>query len=323
MTPPGSTWASDPVDPDGLPYHRIQQAGRPGAWRPLTGIVLMLLGFVAIGAVVATAVFALVYAVTGQGTVDVARLADLEHPTPAGLAFLNVALATFIPLAMIASRLLHGIPPRWLASVRPRIRWRYLFACLGVSVVALAATLVAGALVPGQGGDVSGQANAFTTTTFHYLLVIVFLTPLQAAGEEYLFRGYLTQAIGGLSGSAWVAVLVPAFLFGLAHGLGQSPPVFFDRFAFGVVAGVLVIRTGGLEAGIAMHVLNNFLAYGVALAFGDMATTLNPTGSDWWNIPVTLTQSLIYLWLAVAMCRRMGLATTTRTRVLEAPSSRV
>jgi hypothetical protein len=99
----------------------------------------MFLGFVAIGAVVATAVFAAVYAVTGQGAVDVARLADLEHPTPAGLAFLNVALATFIPLAMVGSRFLHGIPPRWLASVRPRIRWRYLFACLAVSVVALAA----------------------------------------------------------------------------------------------------------------------------------------------------------------------------------------
>ena len=29
--------------------------------------------------------------------------------------------------------------------------------------------------------------------------------------------------------------------------------------------------TGGLEAGIAMHVLNNWLAFGLALAFGDMA----------------------------------------------------
>jgi membrane protease YdiL (CAAX protease family) len=283
----------------------------------------MLLGFVAIGAVVATIVFALIYAVTGQGTVDVARLADLEHPTPAGLAFLNVALATFIPLAMVGERLFHGIHPRWLASVRPRIRWRYLMACLGISVIALIATLIVGSVVPSTESDVSSHANDFTTTTFHYLLVIVFLTPFQAAGEEYLFRGYLTQAVGGLFHRAWVAVLVPAFLFGLAHGLGQSPPVFFDRFAFGIVAGILVIKTGGLEAGIAMHVLNNFLAYGLALAFGDMATTLNPTGSNWWNIPVTLTQSLVYLALAVLLARRMGLATTTRSRVLEAPMRRV
>lgn len=309
--------------PDGLPYHRIQEAGRPGLWRPILGLVLMLFGFVAIGALVATGVFAIVYAVTGQGAVDVTRLADLEHPTPAGLAFLNVALATFIPLAMVGERVLHGIAPRWLASVRPRLRWRYLLACLAVSIVALAATLIVGAIVPAQDSDVSSHANAFTTTTFHYLLVILFLTPFQAAGEEYLFRGYLTQAFGGVFHRAWVAVLVPAFLFGLAHGLGQSPPVFFDRFAFGIVAGILVIKTGGLEAGIAMHVLNNFLAYGLALAFGDMATTLNPTGSSWWNIPVTLTQSLVYLALAVLVARKMGLSVTTNPRVLEAPRSRV
>jgi membrane protease YdiL (CAAX protease family) len=283
----------------------------------------MLLGFVAIGAVVATIVFALIYAVTGQGTVDVARLADLEHPSPAGLAFLNVALATFIPLAMVGERLFHGIHPRWLASVRPRIRWRDLMACLGISVIALIATLIVGSVVPSTESDVSSHANDFTTTTFHYLLVIVFLTPFQAAGEEYLFRGYLTQMFGSLFHRAWVAVLIPALLFGIAHGFGQSPPVFFDRFAFGVVAGILVIKTGGLEAGIAMHVLNNFVAYGLALAFGDMATTLNPTGSDWWNIPVTLTQSLVYLGLAVLLAKKLGLATTTRSRVLEAPASRV
>ena len=64
----------------------------------------MFLGFFAIGGLVATAVFAVIYAVTGQGMVDVTRLADLDHPTPAGLAFLNVALATFIPLAMFGER---------------------------------------------------------------------------------------------------------------------------------------------------------------------------------------------------------------------------
>jgi membrane protease YdiL (CAAX protease family) len=206
---------------------------------------------------------------------------------------------------------------------RPRIRWRYLLTCLGVAIIALIVTLVVGAALPEGDNDVSSHANPFTTTTFQYLLVIVLLTPFQAAGEEYLFRGYLTQAFGGVFHRAWVAVLVPAFLFGLAHGLGQSPPVFFDRFAFGVVAGILVIRTGGLEAGIAMHVLNNFLAYGLALAFGDMASTLNPTGGDWWTIPVTLTQSLVYLGLAVAVSRRMGLSTSTDRRILEASERRV
>ena len=73
--------------------------------------------------------------------------------------------------------------------------------------------------------------------------------------------------------------------------------------------------TGGLEAGIAMHVLNNWLAFGLALAFGDMGSALNPTGGSWWSIPVTLTQSLVYLGLALLVARRMGpRRPTTRTR---------
>jgi membrane protease YdiL (CAAX protease family) len=177
--------------------------------------------------------------------------------------------------------------------------------------------------VPGQSDDVGSHANAFTSTTRDYILVIAFLTPFQAAGEEYLFRGYLTQAFGGLFHRTWVAVLVPAFLFGLAHGLGQSVPVFFDRFAFGLVAGTLVVLTGGLEAGIAMHVLNNWLAFGLALAYGDMTSTLNPTGGSWWSIPVTLTQSLVYLGLAVLVARRMGLPAFTSGPILEPSRRRV
>ena len=60
-----------------------------------------------------------------------------------------------------------------------------------------------------------------------------------------------------------------------------------------------------------MHVLNNWLAFGLALAFGDMASTLNPTGGSWWSIPVTLTQSLVYLGLLPGRGRRMGLADRT------------
>ena len=99
----------------------------------------------------------------------------------------------------------------------------------------------------------------------------------------------------------------PAFLFALAHGI-QDPPVFFDRFAFGLVAGVLVVRTGGLEAGIAMHVLNNWLAFGLAITLGDLGDALAAAEGTWWSIPATLTQSLVYLGLALFVARAMGLA---------------
>ena len=90
-----------------------------------------------------------------------------------------------------------------------------------------------------------------------------------------------------------------------------------------MVAGILVISTGGLEAGIAMHVLNNWFAFGLALAFGDMGSTLNPTGGSWWSLPTTLTQSLVYLGLALLVARRRGLETATNPAVLAASRGRV
>jgi membrane protease YdiL (CAAX protease family) len=231
-------------------------------------------------------------------------------------------LASLIPVAILLSWALHRITPRWLLSVQGRIRWRFLFACLGLSFVALVATLVVGSALPGQNDDTSGHAS-LDRTAVAYLLVILVLTPLQATGEEFMFRGYLTQALGALFRHRWVPVLVTGLMFGIAHGLGQSLPVFFGRFAFGVVAGYLAIRTGGLEAGMAMHLLNNWLSLSLAAILGTMGSSLNPTGGDWWSLPVTLTQSLVYLGLVVLVCRRMGVATVTDGRVLEGPRSRV
>jgi uncharacterized protein len=312
--------------PGGLSYYLILLGGRPGWWRPAVGVVALVIGMLIVAPIVWQIPFVFGFAATGEPVVSsVEEMLDLENPTPLGLAYLNIVLATAIPLTWLIIRVVHGLRPRWLASVLPRLRWRYLAACLGLALLALVVTIAVSALLPAQetGAEVSGDLNAFTSTTRDFLLVVLLLTPLQAAGEEYAFRGYLTQAFGGIFRHPVPAVVAPAILFALAHGVGQSVPIFFDRFAFGLVAGTLVILTGGLEAGIAMHVLNNWLAFGLALAFGDMGSSLNPTGGSWWSIPVTLTQSLVYLGLALLVARHMGLATRTDPIVLEAPERRV
>jgi membrane protease YdiL (CAAX protease family) len=318
---------SEPMSgPTGLPYHLILLGGRPGWWRFLVGIAVFAGGLIIVAPLLLQLPFAIWFALDGQPVISgMMDLTDFDDPTPLSLAYLNLTLAASIPIAWFVVRVVHGLRPAWLSSVMPRLRWRFLVACLGLSVLALIATLLVSALLPAQdqGTEISDHLNDFTSTTRDFLIVVVLLTPLQAAGEEYAFRGYLTQAFGGLFRSRWVAVVASAFVFGLAHGVGQSIPIFFDRFAFGLVAGALVVLTGGLEAGIAMHVLNNWLAFGLALAYGDMASSLNPTGGSWWSIPVTLTQSLVYLALALGVARRMGLADRTDPAELVAPHARV
>lgn len=320
MSDPGSPRPGEPVE-----YHLLHRTGRSSWWRSLLGVVTLGVVLLVVVQLVLLLAFVAYYAATGADVADrVDALVDTQEVTPLSLAYLNLSLAAAIPVSMLVIRVFHGLRPRWLSSVAPRLRWRWMLVCFGLSVIALLATLAVGALVPQQGAtaDLTGEVNELTTRTRDFALVVLLLTPLQAAGEEYAFRGYLTQAFGGLFAGLgpWpariAAVLLPATLFALAHG-AQDAPVFFDRFAFGVVSGVLVIATGGLEAAIAMHVLNNFLAFGLALAFGDMSSALNPSGGSWWSLPVTLTQSLVYTALAIAVAHRMGVLTRTRPTVLE------
>ncbi|MBZ5733120.1 CPBP family intramembrane metalloprotease [Nocardioides sp. TRM66260-LWL] len=309
----------------GLPYHLLLRRGRAAWWRSLLGVVALLAAVLLVVQLVLLLAFVAGYAFVGVGPAEAAdRLSSTTDLSPVGLAYVNLGLASAIPVVWLIVRVLHGLGPGWVASVAGRLRWRWMLTCTGLAAATLVVTVLVGALVPSDAAAVAGDGgvNDLTRTTLGFVVVIVLLTPLQAAGEEYAFRGYLTQVFGALLGRRWVAITLPAVLFALAHG-AQDAPVFVDRLAFGLVAGYLVVRTGGLEAGIAMHVLNNFLAYGGALLYGDMATVLQPTGGSWWSLATTLTQSLVFVALVVPAARRRELAIEAPAGELVGPEGRV
>ena len=330
---PVATTESDPELAAGLEYHRIYRSGREGWGWYVGGIFTALLLFFVVSAILVLVVSVLLLLLTGTpfaGIGDrIGELTDTKDVTPSVLLFLNAVLILGIPIAFFCTRVLHGVRPRWLASVAPRIRWGWLLASFGVALLTLVFAMVLGSLLPGasESEEVSAGVNTFTNVTRDFLLVIVLMTPLQAVAEEYVFRGYLTQAFGGLvrnpQVARYLAVIGPALLFAVAHGSAQSVSVFFDRLAFGVVAGVLVIATGGLEAGIAYHVLNNLLAFGFALFFGDMTEALNATGGGWPDVLVSVVKSAVFVALSIFVARRMGLQTRTTPGVLERPVRRV
>lgn len=334
--PPAATAGQPPApasDPDPVPaaarplpapsYHLLHLGGWPGWWRPVIGMALaFVLGFLVMPVAWLVA-FGMWFAFTGQPILaGIGELADMSDPTPTSLAYINLSLASMIPVAWFCQRLVHGLKPGWLSSVRPRLRWGYFAACFGIAFVALIITVVVSSVMPIDDAPTDATLNEWTPRLRDFLLVVLLLTPFQAAAEEYLFRGYLTQAVGGLFYRVpWLAktaaVVVPAVIFALVHG-SQTAPVFIDRLAFGLLAGVLVIATGGLEAAIAMHILNNIFAFGLALAYGDMASTLNPSSPSWWQLPVTLTQTVVYLSMALVLARVMGVSRTAELPVLAA-----
>ncbi|CAN5676774.1 hypothetical protein BH11ACT8_BH11ACT8_30750 [soil metagenome] len=319
-----------------LEYHQLHRAGRDGWWWSLLGAVAMIVLFAVVGPLLVTIPFAAYLFVKygvgngpGEGGTRLTDLADTTQVTPSVLLYVFVLLIVALPASWLVQRAVSGLRPRWLASVAPRIRWRWLAVSFGVAVVALVVAIVLGSVLPSGSEDLStsGGANSFTSTSLDFLIIIVLCVPLQATAEEYVFRGYLTQAFGSLVPWQWparvIAVVVPALIFAAFHGLGQSLPIFFDRFAFGIVAGILVIVTGGLEAGIAYHVVNNLLAFGITVFFGDMTDALNPTGGGWTDVLVSFVKSLIFVGLSIAAARKMGVQTRSDPRVLVAPAARV
>ena len=264
MTVPTPVALSHP-HPEPRTYPLMLRTWTFAPWRPLVGIVLVVLGMVIVAPTIMLAVLAVAVAVDHRGSFGEAfsNALSLDHVTWQGMLYLNLSLASLTLVAWAVLRWVHRMRPRWLTSVRPGIRWRFFWACFGLSLVALLAQVVVGTLLPSDPNGLDSSPNHLTGTLVAIGVVVLFTTPLQAIGEEYAFRGYALQAFGALTRRPWVAILLSATLFALAHGV-QNAPLFLDRLAFGLMAGYVVLRTGGLEAGIAMHVWNNLVAFGFA-----------------------------------------------------------
>lgn len=314
--------APPPGRPDQLPrfphpepreYHQMLRTWNYAWWKPVLGTALVLVGMMLVAPLLLVPV--LVFGVLAEGGSfweGLEQALTLEAVGPAALLYINLSLGASILVTWVVMRYVHRMRPRWLTSVVPKMRWKLFFVYVGFSVVALVATVVVGMFMPSSGSvDMSGQLNPVTGTTVALALIVLLTTPFQAAGEEYVFRGYLLQAIGSFWSmpsvppwvARWLAIVITSVIFALGHGV-QNFPLFFDRFMFGLIAGWLVVRTGGLEAGIAMHILNNFLAFGYALAFSDLTSSLTATEIGWENIPLTLTQAGVYAGLVLLVARK-------------------
>jgi membrane protease YdiL (CAAX protease family) len=152
---------------------------------------------------------------------------------------------------------------------------------------------------------------AVSSTTWIVVLVAVLLVPLQATAEEFLFRGYMAQTIGGWLKHPLFAILLPVPLFTIGHQYDVWGLI--DVSVFAVVAGWLVWRTGGLEAAIVAHVVNNTVIFVIG-AFG-LVDVNSKTGSALEVVLSALTLGL-YAWLVLRAAKRFGLE---RVRVVLPP----
>ncbi len=96
------------------------------------------------------------------------------------------------------------------------------------------------------------RAGSAPWTTLATLLGAVIVAPFC---EEIFFRGYFFQGLR-LRLSVWLAVVLSAVIFGLAHG---DPGSLTLLIVIGLALAILRWHTRSLWPGVALHMFNNFV----------------------------------------------------------------
>ncbi|WP_328854965.1 CPBP family intramembrane metalloprotease [Microbispora hainanensis] len=303
--PPRARWDVPP--PPGTPYDRLARTPLHRWWRPIAGTVAIIAAFLALSIVVGLVAF-VVSLVTG---VPMARTGTRLFADPVlDLGFQLGVIALLLPLVLGAAWLFQRRPPGSLSSVALRLRWRWLGACLLVALVAV---------VLGQAVEVGTLMFAGVDPGFRWagwdeflpaIIVILLLVPFQSAAEEYAYRGWIIQGFGAYLRTPWPGILVGAAAFAASHGYTGWGILYV--FAFGMLMGWLAVRTGGLEAPIALHATNNVVAFGVVAASGDMGSALEQGEVPWESLIGSAVQFAVFGIGVLIIARKWAIQTLSR-----------
>lgn len=290
------------------PYLRLgRECPEYSWWRLPVGLVAGFAVYIVltIGVVIATVV---VFAgVSAEGLVEDFFADDLSTDNPWLLGLLLLSVAIWLP-GQLLGRFACGPRLGDLMSVEGRLRVRWLLVCSAIAFVLYGGAIGLAALLDDDPSPVRMDGNAWLV-----IAVALVVVPFQATAEEVVFRGQLMQMVGAWTRWAWVPVVVstPLFVAGHAYDLWGL----IDVGVFGLLAALLTIRTGGLEAAMAAHVANNVVLFAV-----DAMGLYAATGTDYGPIDVlpTVVVSLLMAGAVEIAFRRGGLR-RTRPRLPDPP----
>ncbi len=281
-------------------YHRMARYHATYRWwRPaLTLVVALALSVVSILVVGVLATVPM--AVLGGEELAVwlgGGTGDQNHPATMLATLLTVA--AMMPAVLLAIRWAGGRPAGEAWSVTGRIRWGLLGRSICLALVLYGLVELGYVLTDVARGTFAGWT--IQPTAGWMVFSALLLVPFQATAEELAFRALPQQVLGGWLRSPWWGLLLPVPLFVVGHEYNWTGLV--DVTVFAVVAGILTWRTGGLEAAIGLHVVNNATIYLLA-AVG--RADLNATGSTVAELVVTLVLMVAYAAAVLRWQRRLA-----------------
>lgn len=271
-------------DSEPLDYHRLLHGiSAYRWWKPLA---LLLLSGVLFGILtvifteVAVPAFMLMdpdYSMqVARGT---AAALDTQRPVSVLVSMLSITL--LLPAVLLAMLFLGMRPIGGIWSVTARMRWGlfgrlFVNSVLAIAVMNLVGISVSVFLEPTTAPAVVANETAYDArATLLSMLFVLFLVPLQSTAEEVIFRGLFMQVLGAWLRNPWFAILLPSIGFASLH--------IYDVWGLlavgllGAVSAWLTWRTGGLEAAIAIHIVNNYVAFGI-MASGFTGKTAQTVG---------------------------------------------
>jgi membrane protease YdiL (CAAX protease family) len=192
----------------------------------------------------------------------------------------NLSLALLIPAVVLISWLIYHQGIGWLTSVTGQIRWRWL----GWSAVVAVAFLLPFTVIE---GFLTGWPELSQRPYSWFILGTILLsTPLQAAAEEYATRGLLSRAVTAIFPNLKVGLVLAWLVSSLVFvGLHSASDFWLNLYYFAIASLLWWIthRTGGLEAAIAIHAVNNLLSEAVMpwSDFSQMFDRTSGAASPW------------------------------------------
>ena len=278
-----------------LPYHRLSHVNPRARWFTpvLEGLLIAGIYFVLLLIVsFALLAFAVMLRVPYDYLTDLQRIYANVFKTPLVFIALLITIIPVIPAIFIARLITNFKPLGLIHSIAGRMRWSYLSVFLGFGFLIFGLYNVGNLVLDGSLTTQNSVHPLNSGMFWLYIVLILLIVPFQCYAEELLFRGYLMQTVGRwLKNPVW-AIIIPAPIFMVLHGYGLWG--LLSVLTMALIAGFLCWYTGGLEAGIGLHIANN-----VSIFIFGLLGLEDPFGAVREEQPLDFVQALI-LQLAFA-----------------------
>mgnify|MGYP002746901794 CR=1 FL=1 len=278
-----------------LPYHRLSHVNPRARWFTpvlegllIAGIYFVLLLIVSFALLASAVMLRVPY----DYLTDLQRIYANVFKTPLVFIALLITIIPVIPAIFIARLITNFKPLGLIHSIAGRMRWSYLSVFLGFGFLIFGLYYVGFATLDGSLTTQNSVHPLNSGMFWLYIVLILLIVPFQCYAEELLFRGYLMQTVGRwLKNPVW-AIIIPAPIFMVLHGYGLWG--LLSVLTMALIAGFLCWYTGGLEAGIGLHIANN-----VSIFIFGLLGLEDPFGAVREEQPLDFVQALI-LQLAFA-----------------------